>query len=83
MFNHLIYNYHMHNLYAIFAKFLDICKQITGNSVNGARLFHQKNNDLHQCFKFQAFHLEFVRAPFGGLYGFGMTKRATLKINLL
>lgn len=24
----------MHNLYAIFAKFLNICKQITGNLVN-------------------------------------------------
>lgn len=30
----LIYNYDMHNLYAIFAKFLDICKQIAGNLVN-------------------------------------------------
>ena len=28
--NHLIYHYHMHNLYAIFAKFLDICKQMAG-----------------------------------------------------
>ena len=33
--NHLIYNYRMHNLYAIFAKFLDICKQMAGNLVNG------------------------------------------------
>ena len=32
--NHLIYNYRMHNLYAIFAKFLDICKQMAGNLVN-------------------------------------------------
>lgn len=32
--NHLIYHYHMHNLYAIFAKFLDICKQRAGNLVN-------------------------------------------------
>lgn len=30
----LINKYHMHNLYAIFAKFLNICKQITGNLVN-------------------------------------------------
>lgn len=32
--NHLIYHYHMHNLYAIFAKLLNICKQIAGNLVN-------------------------------------------------
>lgn len=32
--NLLMYNYHMHNLYAIFAKYLDICKQIAGNLVN-------------------------------------------------
>lgn len=32
--NQLIYIYRMHNLYAIFAKFLDICKQIAGNLVN-------------------------------------------------
>ena len=30
----LIYNHRMHNLYAIFAKFLDICKQMSGNLVN-------------------------------------------------
>lgn len=30
----LIDKYRMHNLYAIFAKFLNICKQITGNLVN-------------------------------------------------
>lgn len=30
----LIYNYHIHNLYAIFAKFLDISKLIAGNLVN-------------------------------------------------
>ena len=30
----LIYNHHMHNLYAIFAKFLDICKRVAGNLVN-------------------------------------------------
>ena len=30
----LIYNHHMHNLYAIFAKFLNICKQVAGNLVN-------------------------------------------------
>lgn len=29
----LIYNYHIHNLYAIFAKFLDISKLIAGNLV--------------------------------------------------
>lgn len=29
----LIYNYPMHNLYTIFAKFLDICKQIADNLV--------------------------------------------------
>lgn len=29
-----MYNYHMHSLYAIFAKYLDICKQIVGNLVN-------------------------------------------------
>lgn len=34
MLNHLIYNYLTHNLYTIFAKFLDICKQIAGNLVN-------------------------------------------------
>ena len=31
---HLNYNYRMHNLYAIFAKFLDICKQMAGNLVH-------------------------------------------------
>ena len=31
---HLIYIYRMHNLYAIFAKYLDICKQKAGNLVN-------------------------------------------------
>ena len=31
---HLIYIHRMHNLYAIFAKFLDICKQKAGNLVN-------------------------------------------------
>ena len=30
----LIYNKAMHNLYAIFAKLLNICKQIAGNLVN-------------------------------------------------
>lgn len=30
----LIYNHRMHNLYAIFAKFLDICKQMSENLVN-------------------------------------------------
>ena len=30
----LIDKYHMHNLYAIFAKFLNICKQVAGNLVN-------------------------------------------------
>ena len=30
----LIYNKAMHNLYAIFAKFLNICKQVAGNLVN-------------------------------------------------
>lgn len=30
----LIYNYRMHNLYAIFVKFLNICKQVAGNLVN-------------------------------------------------
>lgn len=34
VFNHLIYNYRIHNLYAIFAKFLDICKQMAGDLVN-------------------------------------------------
>lgn len=34
VFNLLIYNYHMHNLYAIFAKYLDICKQVAENLVN-------------------------------------------------
>lgn len=32
--NQLIANSYMHNLYAIFAKFLDICKQFAGNLVN-------------------------------------------------
>ena len=30
----LIDKYRMHNLYAIFAKFLNICKQVSGNLVN-------------------------------------------------
>ena len=30
----LIEQYRMHNLYAIFARFLDICKQVAGNLVN-------------------------------------------------
>ena len=30
----LIYIHRMHNLYAIFAKFLNICKQVAGNLVN-------------------------------------------------
>ena len=30
----LIYNKAMHNLYAIFAKFRDICKQFAGNLIN-------------------------------------------------
>lgn len=30
----LINKYRMHNLYAIFAKFLNICKQVVGNLVN-------------------------------------------------
>ena len=30
----LIDPYRMHNLYAIFARFLDICKQVAGNLVN-------------------------------------------------
>ena len=30
----LIDKYRMHNLYAIFAKFLNICKQVAGNLVN-------------------------------------------------
>ena len=30
----LIDKYHMHNLYVIFAKFLNICKQVVGNLVN-------------------------------------------------
>lgn len=34
LLNHLIYHYHVHNLYAIFAKFLDICKQMARNLVN-------------------------------------------------
>ena len=29
-----MYKYRMHNLYAIFAKILDICKQVAGNLVN-------------------------------------------------
>lgn len=33
-FNQLIANSHMHNLYAIIAKFRDICKQFAGNLVN-------------------------------------------------
>lgn len=35
--NQLIANSYMHNLYAIFAKFLDICKQFAGNLVNEHR----------------------------------------------
>ena len=34
VFKHLIDKYRMHNLYAIFAKLLNICKQIAGNLVN-------------------------------------------------
>lgn len=34
VFKLLIYNHRMHNLYAIFAKFLNICKQVAGNLVN-------------------------------------------------
>lgn len=34
VFNQLIYTYRMHNLYAIFVKFLDICKQMAENLVN-------------------------------------------------
>lgn len=30
----LMANFHMYNLCAIFAKYLDICKQIAGNLVN-------------------------------------------------
>ena len=30
----LMDKYRMHNLYAIFAKFLNICKQVAGNLVN-------------------------------------------------
>lgn len=30
----LIDKYRIHNLYAIFAKFLNICKQLAGNLVN-------------------------------------------------
>lgn len=30
----LIANSYMHNLYAIFAKFRDICKQFAGNLIN-------------------------------------------------
>lgn len=32
----LIDKYHMHYLYAIFAKILNICKQVVGNLVNGS-----------------------------------------------
>lgn len=34
IYNQLIANSYMHNLYAIFAKNLDICKQFAGNLVN-------------------------------------------------
>ena len=34
MINNLIHNYLMRNLYTIFAKCLDICKQIADNLVN-------------------------------------------------
>ncbi len=34
VYNHLIYIYRMHNLHAIFAKFLDSCKQKAGDWVN-------------------------------------------------
>ena len=36
--NHLIYHYHMHNLYAIFSKFLDFCKQMAGKMLE--KLLH-------------------------------------------
>lgn len=35
---HLIDKYRMHNLYAIFAKFLDICKQMAGKMLE--KLLH-------------------------------------------
>lgn len=34
VFKLLIYIHRMHNLYAIFVKFLNICKQVEGNLVN-------------------------------------------------
>lgn len=30
----LIFNYHTHNLYAIFAKFIGFCKQIASNLIS-------------------------------------------------
>ena len=34
IFNYIIFRYCMHNLYTMFAKFLDICKQKAGDLVN-------------------------------------------------
>lgn len=41
----LIDKYLMHNLYAIFAKFLNICKRIAVNFVNGPRNISRRGVD--------------------------------------
>ena len=54
----LIDKYRMHNLYAIFAKYLDICKQILWNLVN-------KQVDILRCGEFSIFKfsdLEMVKS---------------------
>lgn len=38
----LIDKYRMHNLYVIFAKFLNICKQVAGNLVNESGNFPRR-----------------------------------------
>lgn len=38
----LIDPYRMHNLYAIFARFLDICKQVAGNLVMNQGMFQEE-----------------------------------------
>ena len=46
----LIDKYRMHNLYAIFAKFLNICKQTVGNLVNKSGNIAKKK-DCNQIFR--------------------------------
>ena len=45
----LIDKYRMHNLYAIFAKLLNICKQIAGNLVNESGNVPRRGMNLGMC----------------------------------